>query len=109
MLQPDVAPGVEDRNFLACSGISGCLLVPLAAIAMKTRLGEIIERIFSSLIHRDQVIHCKTNILPSLVGMAVFTQEVGALANLLLNIQGEFTRHEAVPGLGIALSCEQGD
>jgi len=94
---------------MACFWVNGCSFVPLAAIAAKTGLGEVVERVISSLVNRNQMIHCETNILPSLIDMAVFAQKVGAMANLFLDGRRKLTRHGANPEFGIALGCEQDD
>lgn len=66
------------------------LLVRFVAVAVEAGQGKIFEIILAAFGDWNAMVYRKENVLPGLIGVAVFTQRVGALTNLLLNSGGEF-------------------
>jgi len=81
---------IEQRNRLLCLSVECNLLVRFVAVAVEAGQGQIFEVILAAFGDWNDMVYRKEDVLPSLIGVAIFTQRVGALTNLLLNTGGEF-------------------
>ena len=84
---------VEQRNRLLCLSVECYLLVRFVAVAVEAGQGQIFDIVFTAFGSWNDMIYRKENVLPSLIGVAILTQKVGALTNLRLNRGGEFMGH----------------
>lgn len=84
---------IEQRDRLLCLSVECHLLVRFVSVAVEAGQGQIFEIILAAFGDWNDMVYRKENVLPGLIGVAIFTQRVGALTNLLLNRGGEFMGH----------------
>ena len=81
---------IEQRDRLLRLSVECRPLVRFVAVAVEAGQGQIFEVILAAFGNWNDMVYRKENVLPGFIGVAIFTQIVGALMNPLLNRGGEF-------------------